>query len=512
MFSFGKNARLTADQPKSYKLNKIEMTLILNALNKSQAVIQFEVDGTIITANRNFLAAMGYSLDEIKGKHHSLFVETAYKNSAEYKQFWASLQKGEFQSAEYKRITKSGKPIWIQASYNPIIDSSGKVTKVIKYATDITQQTLQNADFIGQIKAVNKSQAVISFHLDGTIIDANENFLKTVGYDLHEIQGQHHRMFVEEEYKNSHEYEQFWASLKRGEFQSAEYKRIGKGGKEIWIQATYNPIFDPDGNPFKVVKFATDITQQITDRQEAARVGQLVDDNLGKILEAVGNANNQSSAASSASTNTLQTVQSVASASEEFQASASEIARSMNTSRNDVKKAIDEATNADQLTQKLTEQALSMNSVVSAIQDIAGQINLLALNATIESARAGEAGKGFAVVASEVKALANQVGTATEQISSEIIGMQSVCDNVVENLNSIKDAVESVEGSVTAVSGAVEQQTSASSEIAASMQSAATEVSEITDNLASITNAVDNAHNFAREGTDLYRSLNKQAL
>ncbi|WP_299377519.1 PAS domain-containing methyl-accepting chemotaxis protein [uncultured Kiloniella sp.] len=509
MFSFGKNSRLTADQPKSYKLNKIEMTLILNALNKSQAVIQFEVDGTIITANKNFVNALGYTLDEIKGKHHSMFVDPAYKNSAEYKQFWANLKKGEFQAAEYKRITKSGKPIWIQASYNPIIDASGKVTKVIKYATDITEQTLQNSDYKGQINAVNKSQAVIAFNLDGTIIDANENFLKTVGYDLREIQGQHHRLFVEEEYKNSKEYEQFWASLRQGEFQTAEYKRIGKGGKEIWIQASYNPIFDPDGNPFKVVKFATDITQQIADRHEATRVGQLVDDNLGKILEAVGDANQKSSAASSASTDTLQTVQSVASASEEFQASASEIARSMNTSRNDVKKAIDEATNADQLTQKLTEQALSMNSVVSVIQDIAGQINLLALNATIESARAGEAGKGFAVVASEVKALANQVGTATEQISSEIIGMQSVCDNVVENLNSIRNAVVSVEGSVTAVSGAVEQQTSASSEIASSMQSAATAVSEVNENLMSITSAVDNANNFAREGTDLYRSLKK---
>ncbi|WP_085899616.1 methyl-accepting chemotaxis protein [Kiloniella majae] len=511
MFSFGKAPKAVSDEPKNCKFSKTEMNLIINALNKSQAVIQFEIDGTIITANKNFVDAMGYTLEEIKGKHHSIFVEPEYKNSAEYKQFWENLKKGEFQVAEYKRLGKGGKPIWIQASYNPIVNAAGKVIKVVKYATDITAQTLQHADYEGQINAVNKSQAVISFNLDGTILDANDNFLNTVGYNLEEIKGKHHRLFVEEEYKKSDKYAEFWASLTRGEFQTAEYKRLGKGGKEIWIQASYNPIFDPDGKPFKVVKFATDITQQVHDRNESARVGQLVDENLGKILEAVGSANEQSSVASSASGNTLQTVQSVASASEEFQASANEIARSMNTSRNDVKKAIEEATNADQLTQRLTEQALSMNTVVSVIQDIAGQINLLALNATIESARAGEAGKGFAVVASEVKALANQVGTATEQISSEINGMQSVCDNVVENLNSIRGAVASVESSVTAVSGAVEEQTSASSEIASSMQSAATAVSEVNENLMSITSAVDNAHGFAREGTDLYRSLKKHA-
>ncbi|KKJ78474.1 chemotaxis protein [Kiloniella litopenaei] len=471
------------------------MNLILSALNRSQAVIQFEPDGTIITANKNFLAAMGYTLEEIKGKHHSMFVEEEYKNSQEYRDFWKNLGKGEFQSAEYKRLGKGGKEIWIQASYNPMMNASGKVVKVVKYATDITAQTIQNADYQGQIDAIGKSQAVISFHLDGTIIDANQNFLDAVGYKLDEIQGQHHSIFVEPEYKESKEYADFWNRLRNGEFQTAEYKRFGKGGKEIWIQATYNPIFAPDGKPFKVVKFATDITQQVINREKATKVSEIVDENLGNILQTVVAVNNQSSSAAQASNETLQMVESIASASEEFQASVAEIARSMTASQDDVRKAIEEAHIADDLTNKLTEQALSMDSVVSVIQDVAGQINLLALNATIESARAGEAGKGFAVVASEVKALANQVGSATEKISSEISSMQSICSSVVENLTSIRGAVESVEGSVTSVSGAIEEQTAASGEISANIQTAATAVNSVNNNLDSISSAVQTVEN-----------------
>ncbi|WP_085899615.1 methyl-accepting chemotaxis protein [Kiloniella majae] len=495
MFKLGKTPQPADLQPRNCRFNKSEMDFILSALNRSQAVIQFKTDGTIITANKNFLAAMGYTLEEVKDQHHSIFVEEAYKNSSEYKQFWESLNKGKFQSAEYKRIGKGGKEIWIQASYNPIMNAVGKVVKVVKYATDITQQTLQNADYKGQINAIGKSQAVISFKLDGTILDANDNFLNTVGYRLDEIQGQHHRMFVEQKDRESEEYTNFWASLRRGEFQTAEYKRLGKGGKEVWIQASYNPIFDPEGRPFKIVKFAADITPQVINRQKAAKVGEIVDENLGKILEAVVAVSNQSSSAAEASNETLQMVESVASASEEFQASVTEIARSMTASQDDVRKAIEEARTADDLTQKLTDQALSMDSVVSVIQDIAGQINLLALNATIESARAGEAGKGFAVVASEVKALANQVGSATEKISGEISGMQSICSSVVENLNSIRSAVESVEGSVTSVSGAVEEQTAASGEIASNIQTAASAVNAVNNNLDSISHAVGSVEN-----------------
>ncbi len=249
-----------ADAAHAAKTAELEATVA--AIGRSQAVIEFQMDGTILTANENFLKTVGYSLDEIQGKHHRMFVEPAEQNSAAYADFWARLNRGEYQSAEYKRIGKGGREIWIQASYNPLLDIIGKPFKVVKFATDVTAQKLNNADFSGQIAAVSKSQAVIEFQMDGTILTANENFCKTVGYRLDEIQGKHHRMFVEPAEQNSAAYADFWARLNRGEYQSAEYKRIGKGGKEIWIQASYNPILDLNGKPCKVVKFATDVTAQ----------------------------------------------------------------------------------------------------------------------------------------------------------------------------------------------------------------------------------------------------------
>ncbi|WP_328590412.1 PAS domain S-box protein [Veronia nyctiphanis] len=234
----------------------------VEALSKSQAIIEFKMDGTIIDANENFLKAMGYSLSEIKGKHHSMFVDPAYAKSSEYKDFWASLGRGQFQASEFPRLAKGNRPIWIQATYNPIRDRNGKLARVVKFATDITEQKLRNADFSGQIEAIHKSQAVIEFELDGTIITANPNFLSTVGYSLEEIQGKHHSMFVETKYSQSTEYQRFWKDLAKGEFMSGEFHRVGKNGREIWIQASYNPIFDMSGKPFKVVKFASDITTQ----------------------------------------------------------------------------------------------------------------------------------------------------------------------------------------------------------------------------------------------------------
>ena len=235
----------------------------IDAINKVQAVIEFDLDGNILTANENFLNAMGYRLDEIAGKHHSLFVDATYAESHEYKQFWTDLKNGAFQAAQFKRIAKGGREIWIQASYNPVLDEDGIPFKIVKFATDVTESKLRSADAQGQIEAIGKAQAVIEFNLDGTIITANENFLKTIGYDLNEIQGQHHSMFVEPEYKESIEYKQFWQNLNQGKHDSGRYKRIGKGGKEIWIEASYNPILDLNGNPYKVIKFATDITKAV---------------------------------------------------------------------------------------------------------------------------------------------------------------------------------------------------------------------------------------------------------
>ena len=242
--------------------NAVEMNGLVAALNRSQAVIEFELDGTIITANDNFLGAMGYALEEVQGRHHRMFVEPSYAESDEYRAFWARLNRGEFLADQFKRFGKGGKEIWIDASYNPILDESGVPVKVVKVATDITAQKLRNAEFEGKVEAIGRAQAVIEFNLDGTIITANDNFLTTLGYSLEEVKGKHHSMFVEPRYAQSAEYREFWEKLNRGEYVADQFKRFGKGGREVWIEATYNPILDADGDPIKVIKFATDITAQ----------------------------------------------------------------------------------------------------------------------------------------------------------------------------------------------------------------------------------------------------------
>ena len=254
------------------------------ALDKSMAVIEFDLDGTVLTANANFLAAMGYSLPEIQGRHHSMFVDAAYRASPAYTEFWAKLNRGEFDAAEYKRIGKGGREVWIQASYNPVRDRHGKVTKVIKFASDITQQSLKMADYSGQVAAIGMSNAVIEFSLDGTILTANDNFLSLLGYTLDEVQGRHHSMFVDEGERAGQGYRDFWAKLNRGEFHSGEYKRLGKGGKVCFIQATYNPIRNRDGSLMKVVKYATDSTALVQMRHEMALIKAMVESATLNIL------------------------------------------------------------------------------------------------------------------------------------------------------------------------------------------------------------------------------------
>ncbi|ABE60981.1 putative PAS/PAC sensor protein [Nitrobacter hamburgensis X14] len=232
------------------------------AISKSQAVIEFRLDGTVITANENFLNILGYGLADVQGKHHSMFVEADERSSAAYRDFWARLNQGESQSAEYKRIDRDGEEVWVQASYLPVLDARGKPTKVIEIASDITAKKIEALDHAGQVSAIERTQAVVEFNLDGTIITANKNFLNALGYALGEVQGKHDRMFVEPSERAGAAYREFWAKLNQGQAQSAECKRIGKAGNEVWIQATYNPIADENGKPFKVVTFATDVTSQ----------------------------------------------------------------------------------------------------------------------------------------------------------------------------------------------------------------------------------------------------------
>ncbi|WP_316232066.1 PAS domain-containing methyl-accepting chemotaxis protein [Bradyrhizobium sp. SZCCHNR1051] len=424
----------------------------LAAIDRAQAMIEFKLDGTIVSANKNFLDALGYRLDEIQGKHHSMFVEPALRDSPAYREFWAALNRGEYQGGEYKRIGKGGKEVWILATYNPVLDATGRPIGVVKFATDVTAQKLKNVDLAGQIEAIGKSQAVIEFNMDGTIITANDNFLRALGYTLAEIQGKHHSMFVEASERESAAYRDFWTSLNRGQYQSAEYKRIGKGGREVYIQASYNPILDLNGKPFKVVKYATDVTRQVFVRMGNERVRAMME--------------------------------SVAAGAEELNASVREISEAMTKSRETAMGAVDRVTAADAQAQRLSDAAQSMSGIVEMIHNITGQINLLALNATIESARAGEAGRGFAVVASEVKNLATQAKTATDKIATEIDSLNNISGGVVTSLGSIKQAIQNVSEYVTSTAAAVEEQSTVTSEMSSSMARAAAEAQALAERAA----------------------------
>ncbi len=239
-----------------------EDTSLLKALHKNYAVIEFTPEGNILCANDNFFKAMGYSENDVIGKHHRIFCDSDYAESLEYKKFWKDLSLGESKIGEFKRYTKDKRELWLSASYTPICDSEGKVIKVVKFAQDNTEKISRDFDFSGKINAIDRAQAIIEFNLDGVILSANENFLQTVGYTLDEIKGKHHKIFCDPEYVQSNEYKKFWQNLSAGKFSSGEYKRFGKNGEEVWINASYNPIFDGEGNPFKVVKFASNITEQ----------------------------------------------------------------------------------------------------------------------------------------------------------------------------------------------------------------------------------------------------------
>ncbi|MFH1805881.1 MAG: PAS domain-containing methyl-accepting chemotaxis protein [Pseudomonadota bacterium] len=456
---------------------------VMKALDASMAVIEFSLDGRVLRANPNFLKVMGYSASEVAGKHHSIFVTDRERESSEYQDFWKKLRDGTYQKAVFQRVAKDGSHIWLEASYNPVLGSNGKPVKVVKFATDITERRMDRANLQGQVDAIGKSQAVIEFTMDGTIVNANENFLNAMGYRLDEVKGKHHRIFVEPDYAKSRDYTDFWKALNDGEYQARQFKRIGKNGKVVWIEASYNPILDANGKPFKVVKYATDVTDQVNLLVE---LKSMIDNNFSEIDTTIKRLEEAAYHATSASEETAATVQTVAASAEELSASIGEISRSMAQSRTATEQVFDQTVEANGSTQRMADVVASMGNIVEVIQNIAGQINLLALNATIESARAGDAGKGFAVVANEVKNLANQAARATDQIAGEIAGIQSITTEVVDALVTIRGSVETVRDSITSISSAVEEQSAVTNDVSNNMQTMSQGVESFAENIKGI--------------------------
>ena len=501
---------------------------VIDMINAAYAFIEFDTSGNVLNANQNFLSALGYRMEEIQGKHHRTFVAADYAGTQEYRNFWQDLNNGITKSDTFRRITKEGKDIYIQAVYAPVKDEMGRIFKVVKIATDVTAAKVESMNNERQLAEANRNQAVIEFDNSGTILEANENFLNCLGYRMDEIKGKHHRMFVDPAFVASADYSRFWADLNAGKFQTAEYMRIGKGGKEVWIQATYNPRFDATGKVNRVIKFATDISAR---KQAEASLKRTLDtvamnaQSLGSASEELSavaqqmSSNSEETAAqsnvvASASEQVSKNVATVATSAEEMSASVREIAKNANDAARVATTAVKVAEDTNRTIAKLGQSSIEIGKVIKVITSIAQQTNLLALNATIEAARAGEAGKGFAVVANEVKELAKQTAAATEDISAKIEAIQSDTKGAVTAIGEIAKIIGQINDISSTIASAVEEQSATTNEIARNANEAAKGSTEISKNITNVSTAArsttegaNNTLSAARELAQLAGSL-----
>ncbi|NGZ02668.1 MAG: hypothetical protein CV090_06425 [Nitrospira sp. WS238] len=537
-----------AKQADALEAQAAEISGVTSAISRSQAVCEFNLDGTVITANDNFERCFGYRLEEIKGCHHRMFCDPASVNRREYLELWPKLNRGEFESGVYSRRRKDGQEIWVQTSYNPIVDGEGKVRKVVEYATDITVQKMVSIEAEGLKKAVERGQAVAEFGLDGTLRNANVLFLDLMGYRLDEIKGQHHRMFCDAGHMSSEECSHFWKKLSEGKFEAGVYRRLAKGGREVWVQATYNPILDLNGKPYKVVQIGTDITAQKRASEEMERLVAEAESVLGCVAENdlthevtgiySGVLEKVKSSINAVVWNLVQTIATVrevvesvncgseeinrgneelsqrtseqASSLEETSASMEEITATVKQNADNAMQAnglaIDARETADRggaVTAKAVEAMSEINrsskkiaDIITVIDEIAFQTNLLALNAAVEAARAGEHGRGFAVVATEVRNLAQRSAMAAREIK-ELINesIQRVTEGT-ELVNQSGKTLEEIVGSVKRVSDIIAEITAASQEQASGidqMNKAIMSVDQTTQQNAALVEEITNA-------------------